>query len=118
MLKFLLLVFVMLIGLSNAFDFVFVNNKILHYNEMSNYVLVDNNLVEKSKLDDYYYVLNTLLHKSHIDRFAIYRNALVYKPQLDSYDEEFSYQIKKYAVPAITVAEPAKKYAKALDTEL
>ena len=107
-----------MIGFANSFDFVYVHNKLIHYNELENYVLVDNHLIEKSKLDDYYYVQDTLLHKSHIDRFAIYGNALVYKPQLDAYDEDFSYQIKKYAVPAITVAEPAKKYAKSLDTEL
>ena len=118
MLKFLLFVFITIIGFANSFDFVYINNKLIHYNEMSNYVLVDNNLVEKSKLDDYYYVLNTLLHKSQIDRFAIYRNALVYKPQLDTYDEEFSFQIKKYAIPAIIEAVPAKKYAKPIDKNI
>jgi len=118
MLKFFLFVFITLIGLANSFDFVYVNNKLIHHNELSNYVLVNDHLIEKSKLDDYYYVQDILLHKSYIDRFAIYGNLLVYKPKLDAYDEDFTYQIKKYAVPAITVAEPARKYAKSLDTEL
>jgi hypothetical protein len=116
MLKILLLFFAMLIGLANAFDFVYVHNKLIHHNDLSKYVLVGNDVIEVSKLDDYYYVLNTLLHKSQIDRFVIYGNALVYKPQLDVYDEEFSYIIKQYAIPAIVEAKPAKFYAKLIDT--
>ena len=116
MLKFLLFVFVMLIGFANSFDFVYVNNKVIHYNELTNYVLVDNNLIEKNELDDYYYVLNTLLHKSQIDKFVVYENALVYKPQIDKYDEDFTYQINQYAIPAIIIANPARNYAKELDT--